>query len=1089
MKKLVNLLALFVLVSANVLTPLSYVQAQENPDVWGGDITTPQGDDNAGDTTPDDETQEPQSWEEWAADNEVPQNQANEPNELEQHENQEWEQQGNSGGNSGNEQLIPIIIDSVQNANEESEILQEGNEDDLPQSWEGWDTWNLREAPEISNDISMTYADNVVTYIDSEWNEFEMWSITITDWNNSITMLDRNLWATATWGTDAYWYHFQWWNNYGFDWKTVQPHEPWQVDAEGYQWNHPYLSGVFLKQNQYNWDSSNNPELWWGIEQGMPSVWYMMQWPCPVWYHVPSIDEWATVLEMYHNMNSKWSILSGEFPAYEVEDIAFRKSFQDAFYIPFAWLRNNDYHLKDQWTVARFWTATPSDSDESKARRFYLDKNRVDSLTGNYRVFWYSVRCFQDTDNADTVTVYFDTRWWNTIPSKLLEKWTNWFEPSTPIKEGDKFLWWFLDEGLTNAYDSYSSIDGNTTLYAMWRSDVIIYEDKATTYTDTLGNVFDMWSITVSNWNYSITILDRNLGATWTWWEDAYWYHFQWWNNYGFPWYDEIELGNEPVSASEYYRKSPYVSNKFIIWWEYWDESDNKDLWWDTTDLDYSRQWPCPDWYHVPSVYERDDLISLYSEVWWYRPAVALLSASSSSTSEFKEDFQETFNIPLANRRNYSDGKIQSLWEDARIWSSTPKDDWEKAWRFYLGWVTVDTSYNQRAYWYSVRCFKNTDDSNNVVLSYEVNWWTAIQAQTLPKWETWYLPWYTTSKQWDELLGWYSDVNMTIPFDFDSELNEDTTIYAKWALSYTVIFKDWDGSIIKREVVHQWESATVPEDPSRDWYKFKWWDKPINNITEDSEINAIYEKIDSWSWWHSWWWGGWWGGNKPSSQWDEPTADSQWNKETSEPQGEAPAENKDSQGGDHNSTTDENAGESSHSWDDSDWIPPEENTEMREAYSFAYGKWITTQSTYEEAKVDKKLTRIEMAKMLSQYAINVMWSEPDETRYNKFADVSDTLDAEYNDAVTLAYELWIMWINMPNNEFRPKDYVTRWEFATALSRMVYWTSDGKYRQTSKYYTLHIEKLESERVLTQVDPAMMERRWYVMIMLMRLATKI
>ncbi|MBQ5945057.1 S-layer homology domain-containing protein [bacterium] len=45
---------------------------------------------------------------------------------------------------------------------------------------------------------------------------------------------------------------------------------------------------------------------------------------------------------------------------------------------------------------------------------------------------------------------------------------------------------------------------------------------------------------------------------------------------------------------------------------------------------------------------------------------------------------------------------------------------------------------------------------------------------------------------------------------------------------------------------------------------------------------------------------------------------------------------------------------------------------------------------------------------------------------------------------------------MPNNEFRPNDLVTRAEFATALSRMLYSTPDG-----NPYYVPHIEKLKSE----------------------------
>ncbi|MBR4633525.1 S-layer homology domain-containing protein [bacterium] len=48
---------------------------------------------------------------------------------------------------------------------------------------------------------------------------------------------------------------------------------------------------------------------------------------------------------------------------------------------------------------------------------------------------------------------------------------------------------------------------------------------------------------------------------------------------------------------------------------------------------------------------------------------------------------------------------------------------------------------------------------------------------------------------------------------------------------------------------------------------------------------------------------------------------------------------------------------------------------------------------------------------------------------------------------------------MPNNKFRPNDEVTRAEFVSAFSRMLYNTSDGEYRSTPKYYIHHMEKLK------------------------------
>ena len=162
---------------------------------------------------------------------------------------------------------------------------------------------------------------------------------------------------------------------------------------------------------------------------------------------------------------------------------------------------------------------------------------------------------------------------------------------------------------------------------------------------------------------------------------------------------------------------------------------------------------------------------------------------------------------------------------------------------------------------------------------------------------------------------------------------------------------------------------------------------------------------------------------------------------------------------------------------------PTYSTEQNQAYQFAKSKWITTQSNIKNANMDGKLTRIQMAKMLSYYAINVLWQTPDTSKWTvKFADVSGKLDRQYDNGVTLAYQLWIMWINMKNNNFRPYDEVTRAEFATALSRMLYHTKDWKW--SVKYYEPHMAKLYKEWIITNTNSKLKEKRWYVMLMLMR-----
>ena len=154
--------------------------------------------------------------------------------------------------------------------------------------------------------------------------------------------------------------------------------------------------------------------------------------------------------------------------------------------------------------------------------------------------------------------------------------------------------------------------------------------------------------------------------------------------------------------------------------------------------------------------------------------------------------------------------------------------------------------------------------------------------------------------------------------------------------------------------------------------------------------------------------------------------------------------------------------------------------EMNNAYEFAFRAGITTMKSIQEANMEWSLTRIAMAKMLSQYAINVLGKTPDTNKKCEFGDVSAELDAQYNSWVTLACQLGIMWVGI--TDFRPNDDVIRTEFGTALSRLLFWLTDG----TDHYYTTHLAKLKAEWIIQNDDPKLEELRWYVMLMLRRSA---
>ena len=156
--------------------------------------------------------------------------------------------------------------------------------------------------------------------------------------------------------------------------------------------------------------------------------------------------------------------------------------------------------------------------------------------------------------------------------------------------------------------------------------------------------------------------------------------------------------------------------------------------------------------------------------------------------------------------------------------------------------------------------------------------------------------------------------------------------------------------------------------------------------------------------------------------------------------------------------------------------------EQNNAYGFAYANWITTIKNIEKANLNWAITRAAMAKMLSNYAINVLGKEPDTSKAPHFWDISKETDRQYDNWITLAYQLWIMWVWTKN--FRPYDPVTRKEFVTVLSRMLYNTLD--WTSKTNYYEPHMAKLYDEWIITKTNPAIIEKRWYVMTMLMRSA---
>lgn len=96
-------------------------------------------------------------------------------------------------------------------------------------------------------------------------------------------------------------------------------------------------------------------------------------------------------------------------------------------------------------------------------------------------------------------------------------------------------------------------------------------------------------------------------------------------------------------------------------------------------------------------------------------------------------------------------------------------------------------------------------------------------------------------------LGWFTDPELTVPFDGSQGITSDVTVYGKWKVEqFTVTFVDSDGNVISEQTVDYGDSAVPPaadEIPDKDGYSFSGWSGSYDNVTSDLVLTAEYEKI------------------------------------------------------------------------------------------------------------------------------------------------------------------------------------------------------------------------------------------------------
>ena len=374
-----------------------------------------------------------------------------------------------------------------------------------------------------------------------------------------------------------------------------------------------------------------------------------------------------------------------------------------------------------------------------------------------------------------------------------------------------------------------------------------------------------------------ITIMDRNLWATST--TDA-WLYYQWWNNYWFTQTTaQANYSTTQVTNASSYGPWEYYSTTFVrrtSWW--WGSNENiswmnpmnDNLWWwedDDSGNSYGqwypnftdRQWPCPEWWHVPSAYEW----SLLNTYWnidnshWSNTTIA-----SADWTSFRTDF----NIPLNGYITYlgmNSGYGPTQTSYVYLYTSSPYNTTAALTMYGNNWFSSDSTNNTaRAAW--VRCFKNTYECPVPYLIQFVDYdWTPLQTGMVTAWD---MPVYTGStpeRQPDAQYvyvfnGWTPEIStVTWP-----QVYTATYTAIDPSDKYLIQFVNYDGTILQSGMVTYGDipnyTGSTPVRSS-DWtnnYTFEWWTPWISVVTWPQVYTATYisSVIRSWQFdgWVKW---------------------------------------------------------------------------------------------------------------------------------------------------------------------------------------------------------------------------------------------
>lgn len=421
----------------------------------------------------------------------------------------------------------------------------------------------------------------------------------------------------------------------------------------------------------------------------------------------------------------------------------------------------------------------------------------------DYFTYLHIPKCwYRDRKTANIITTYWFSRYW-TYDMSAKDKADCWGIEANNVAQ------MYADDKPANWYPIRAFKDNPITPDSDWTETM----SGKVWYNSTL------WLISIKNWSDWITMQDKNVWATVVY-NDGDTVNdsnagsfFQFWNYYWFPYSGSLNTYTSLQDTTGYGWQNPYSDSHFVkINSNNWFSNTNNDIWWGVTWIVHKEfsavykgvtqiwpwdlvahsdmQWPSPDWYHIPSYAEWNQIVyTLVSSLW--------LARSDTTPKTYLKMPASWWRYSI-NWGLLSEGTVFAYWSSTA--NIDPYSFLVDAWQ-----NTFRVLYHQRTLWLNIRCIKDTaiaPDNNRTVL---YNW----SSVAVWAWVFWNSSLWLISISWD----WINRYTI-----------QDKNLWA------TVVYNNWD---------------TLTD--ANCGYFYQWW----NNywFPHSWTINTSSTKVDASAYW------------------------------------------------------------------------------------------------------------------------------------------------------------------------------------------------------------------------------------------------